>query len=357
MRKLLITISGLAALMALSAMPVLAQTDDIQADATAEPTLIMAEDGPADDAADVTASEDGAVLEGIDAEEFTADNVPTGGFSLWWRGLVEDVSLAFTFNPVTKAEKRITFAEERLSMAEAMLDKAGDDPALQEKAQEMIERAQGFMNKVEEKKDKWIEKEGELRDRLMNNVGAHLLRREEMMNRIQENLPEDAADQFEALQEQGQAAATRLMNALENDDIPERVREHLSDVKDRIEMHAEMLREMRNERLELRDRIREGDEGAVEELQQLRENQREEMKGAMEERREEMKDAAEQRREAWKQQNEVNGDDADSEEGWSNGEGDADRSATEDEGDNEGEGADVPLLQLDPNALDLGLSE
>lgn len=211
----------------------------------------------------------------LDAKEYTADNVPTGGFGLWWKGVKESVSLAFTFNPVKKAEKQVRFAEERMGMAAAMIEKAADDPELQDKALDMIGKAQKFLDKVEDRKSKWLAEDGEARDNLLKNLGTHTALREAVFDRIEEKLPEEALDRFQDLRDQGHMAGRRLMTALENENIPEEIRDHLMGVKQRVEKFSEDLGIFKDVKKELLDLRAQGEEGIDKALDALHEERKE----------------------------------------------------------------------------------
>lgn len=191
------------------------------------------------------------------------------GFGLWWQGVRENVSLAFTFDSIKKAEKRVMFAEERMRFAESFAENV-DNPKAQKKAQAMIERAQKFMDKVEAKKDKWLSEENKEKiGKLMDSIANHQINREEIFNRIQERIPADRLGKMEKLREKGVENSRRLLNAIENENISEEVRERLGEARNRIKEHLESLRVFNEKRMEIINRVREGDEGAREELREL----------------------------------------------------------------------------------------
>lgn len=286
MRQFLTKLSLIFGTLALSVAPVMAQVTtgmEAESDDELESSVSMEAESDDEDTDDETAEESFAVdsffdifteFSGLNAREYTADNVPTGRFGLWWKGVSESVSLAFTFNPVKKAEKHVRFAEERMRMAAAMMDKASDDPDLQDKSLKMIGKAQKFMDKVEDGKSKWLAREGEARENLLKNLGTHTALREAVFDRIEERLPEEALDKFQDLRDQGHMAGRRLMTALENESIPEEIRDHLTGVKQRVEKFSEDLEIFKDMKKELRDLRAQGEEGTDEALKVLREERK-----------------------------------------------------------------------------------
>lgn len=204
-------------------------------------------------------------LEGITVAE--SASIPSN-FGLWWRGLRERISVALTLDPVKKAEKQLIFAEERMNLAKVIMEKS-TDPKIQEKAQTMLEHAEKFMAKVGENKDKWMANQGERAQRLLKNIATHEVRKEKILDVIEEKLPAEKQEQFQALREKVEQNSTRLMNAISNASVPEPVKAHLQDVKARIEAHATIINQYRDEKKELLQKIKIGDTAAKEEFKQL----------------------------------------------------------------------------------------
>ncbi|KPJ84970.1 hypothetical protein AMJ57_04880 [Parcubacteria bacterium SG8_24] len=222
-------------------------------------------------------------LEGVEVEEFTA--VPST-FGLWWRSVKETVTTAFTFNPLKKAELRVKYAEERMRLAELIAEKAGDDPKLQKRAGKMVDKAHRLMEQVTAKYDKWFDPEDGKAQKLIGNITRHQLNKEAVMDRLEENLDEEQLDKIRELREKGLQGSQRLLNAIENENIPERVREHLQGIKDRIEDHASEVREYREQKRELLEQRKAGEEGAEEGLRELRRERLDRVKERVQERRE-----------------------------------------------------------------------
>ncbi|PLX26564.1 hypothetical protein C0581_03980, partial [Candidatus Parcubacteria bacterium] len=164
------------------------------------------------------------------------DEVPTT-FGLWWREVKERITVGLTFDPIQKAEKQLQHAKERMRIAELMSESENEN--VQERAANMIEKAQRFMSQVEEKREKWTDKSDDKVNRLREHLADFQLRREEIMDKIEDRIPEDKQERIQELRQKGLEQGSRLLHAINNENIPEPVREHLQNVKDSIEEHAQ----------------------------------------------------------------------------------------------------------------------
>lgn len=234
---------------------------------------------------------DSATDELDDVELDIPEEVPTG-WGLFWRGVRERVSVAFTFDPVKKAEKQLVFAEERMAIAEKIAENTDNENA-QERAEKMVERAQEFMAKVGENKDKWLEEGGERAEKLFKNVATHQVRVQKSFDRIELNLPEDKLEKWDELREKAEEKGQNFVNALQKGNVPEQVREHLENVKQRVENHLETVKQYRDEKKELLEAVKSGDENAKEGLEVLHEERKQEL----EQNREQYKEKMEVRKE------------------------------------------------------------
>lgn len=221
-------------------------------------------------------------LEGLDLQS-TSGEVPSG-FGLWWRGVKENVSLAFTFNAERKAEKRLQYAEERMRMADALADEA-DDPKVHKRIEKLVGKANKFMDKMEKDKDKWFDASSERAQRLVGNITRHHFNRETIMDNLEENMPEEKLDKVREMREEGLESRARLLNAIGNENIPEAVRDHLRGVKEQIEKHAEDVKQYREQKTELLERRKAGDGTATEELEAQRLERHEQVKGRVQQRK------------------------------------------------------------------------
>jgi len=217
-------------------------------------------------------------MDDLEIEEPTS--VPSQ-FGLLWKGFREQLSLLTTFDPVKKAEKQLVFAEERQRLAEFILVNS-EDENMRARAEQLIAGSQKLFEKIEERKDKWVGLEGERVAKLVRNIGSHQVRRERLFDRLEEELPEERLDRIRELRDRGHERGERLLNAMKNENIPEEIRAHLSQIQERIGAHKEGLKEFQEERRAIVERVRAGDASAQEELRSLNEERR----GHVQERRE-----------------------------------------------------------------------
>jgi hypothetical protein len=217
-------------------------------------------------------------LEGVEIE--IPEKAPSG-WGLFWRGVKERVSIAVTLDPVKKAEKQLIFAEERMAIAEKIAENT-ENPKAQERAEKMVEKAQDFMTRVEEKKDRWLEDGGQRAEKLFKNVTTHQVRVQKSLDRIESHIPEDKMERWEDLRGKVEEKGKNFVNALQKGNVPERVKEHLENVKQRVEEHVEAVKQYRDEKKELLEALKDGDENAKEELEVLNQERKEALTGQRE---------------------------------------------------------------------------
>ncbi len=231
--------------------------------------------------ANVTYAQDGVdESEFVDLEDIeldVPDDVPSS-FSMWWRGFKEALSLAVTIDPVKKAQKQLKYAEERFQIAEMMAEQYQQDEKIQARIEKVLQKASEYMEKVADRQDKWWDQKDELEQRLLKNIANHQLRREEIMDSLEEGLPEEVQAEIQAFRGNALENGQRLLMAIENEDMPEEVRIHLEEVNSRIEDHLTEVKEYVQTRQELIEQAKSGDEEVTEELQQLKEQRQETIK-------------------------------------------------------------------------------
>lgn len=238
-----------------------AETDTTENTAASE---VVTEEEATDETYEETEEMEEDEFEDLDVE--TAPSEPPSQFGLWFRGLKENLTVALTFDPVRKAEKQMKFAEERMQLAELMANST--IPAVREKAQNMVDRASAFMEKVEAHKAKW--ENASKKDRvkkLLRNAATFELRNEQRLDRIEAFLPEGELEKFHALRDKSVERSKRLLNAINNENVPEEVRAHLQSIKDRIETRADEREALKSRRQKLLDEAKEGGVEARERLQ------------------------------------------------------------------------------------------
>jgi len=216
--------------------------------------------------ANVTYAQDGVdESEFVDLEDIeldVPDDVPSS-FSMWWRGFKEALSLAVTIDPVKKAQ---------------MAEQYQQDEKIQARIEKVLQKASEYMEKVADRQDKWWDQKDELEQRLLKNIANHQLRREEIMDSLEEGLPEEVQAEIQAFRGNALENGQRLLMAIENEDMPEEVRIHLEEVNSRIEDHLTEVKEYVQTRQELIEQAKSGDEEVTEELQQLKEQRQETIK-------------------------------------------------------------------------------
>lgn len=270
------------------ATPALAQTEGETEEATAEEE-VLAEDIVETDDGEVVVVDD--TYEDEEVEEIT--EAPSG-FGLFWRGVRERVSTALTFDPVKKAEKQLRYAEERRQIFEVMMQNAETEEQ-REKAAAHLERSQAFMEKVEDRREKWADSTDEERLRRLraNMVKSHV-RRENLFDRLEERLPEERVEKLEALRLRAQDRADKLLERVENKDgLSPAEKAKLKRVRKHVAEKKEDLKELQ----ERRDAIKEQWKDATpEERQEKLQELREERKEKIEEKKEKTQALLERRR-------------------------------------------------------------
>lgn len=290
MRKYIFMVSLLA--LGFVAVPALAQNADVAVDVGSGEVTVVVEPVLTSESVVATSGTvvSNAVVEpelvGVTIAEPTA--VPSA-FGLWWRNLRENISVALTLDPVKKAEKLLVFAEERTKLAEYIMANATDDK-VKAKAEDMLVKAQEKMDKVAELKDKLVVDTSERATRLKENLVKHQLRSEQALKRLEEKVSAESQEKFQELKEKSLEGSSRLLNALDNPNLPQEVKEFLQAVKNRIEETASTTKQFREEKKNLLEQAKAGDEAAREELKNLQE----ERKAAMENIRESFKEEREE---------------------------------------------------------------
>lgn len=270
MRKIFLIFPAFIIALFLFAAPVLAQTD-------------ASEDDTENDAVTTETIED-TEYEGFEVAEPTT--VPSG-FGLWVRSLRERLALRFTIDPNRRAERAMKYAEERTLLAERMLEQT-DGEEVRLRARRMLETVKQMMDRSDDDEDEALQNPDEATERLLRNRARQFERHRRIMDRMENKTSEEMKEEILNFREKFTARARRLENAIQNEKIPEKIREHLEDVKERIETHAKEIREHVEETQTLRERVEQGDEEAEEELEKLEERRREMIKEQIKETKEMM---------------------------------------------------------------------
>lgn len=227
--------------------------------------------------------------EGIEVE--AQMSVPSR-MRLFWRNMRERVSVALTFNPTEKAEKAVKYADEHLLLAERLFENAQSE-RVRRQAFENLEKAKAWMERLRTSQEQAVEQNDQNLGRLLRNRATQFERQRRIMDRIEEKA-NDKQDRILEFREQLVEEHRRLENAIENENIPEDVRRRLEKVSERIETHAQQVREDVREAQALRETAKAGDEEAQGQLEQFRERRQEAIR-VQREQREKLKEEFEEK--------------------------------------------------------------
>lgn len=195
--------------------------------------------------------------------------VPTN-FGLWWRGLRERISLALTLDPVKKAAKSLKFAEERVKLADYIADNS-TDPKTQEKAQQVLEKANEYVKKVEERQNDLLKSTSDKVKTLISDLTSHYANKERVLEKLEDKLPPEKLGQFQEFRGQVEANQGKIMEALiSNAKLPAEVKQKIEQVKNNIQTKLENRQEIRLEQKDILEKIKAGDQAAKGELEKLR---------------------------------------------------------------------------------------
>ncbi len=223
---------------------------------------------------------------------------PPGGLGLFFFGLRERLSILTTVNPIKKAEKQAAFAEERLKIAERILGSNPNEEA-KNKANEVIKRAENLLSAAEKREEFLKNNPDAASSAALRNIANSQVRVGQVLDRIETRLPESARETFQIRRESVEDKSRGLIRAIQNDNMPEEVKEHLKEVQASIELRAEAAKEFRIEREEILRKAQAGDEAAKNDLKELYA----ERKATLQEVREEYLEARESLKEAAKNGN------------------------------------------------------
>ncbi len=226
---------------------------------------------------DVSVNEETGDVIDISLEEVVSsveeDEVPTR-FSLFVRGIRERVSVLTTFDPVKKAEKQLQFALERQQLAEHVLAQATTE-AQKQRAEQLLDRSQAWIEKIEEKTTSLQEKKDERVDKLMRHVSNFYLRREEKLQELEETVSPEQLERLNEKRAMFHDKHARLIQAISNESLSPEVQAHLMQVKTRIEEHHEAVQAFQEQ---LREAKASGTPEAVQEVREAWKAKREEVR-------------------------------------------------------------------------------
>lgn len=206
-------------------------------------------------------------LEGVTVKE--PAGIPSN-FGLFWRNLRERISLALTFDPVKKAEKSLKFAEERVKLAAYIIQNSGD-PKVQEKAQKALDKANQYIQRVEERQDNLLKNAGERAKTLMSNLAWHYANKERVLEKMEDKLPLEKLEKFQQFRQQVEDKQGKILEALANNsNLPAEVKQKIKQVKENVQAKLQNRQEFRVEQKDILDKIKAGNQAAREQLETLR---------------------------------------------------------------------------------------
>lgn len=224
------------------------------------------------------------VLESVVIDE--VKNIPSG-FGYWWRNLKEDISIGLTFNPVKKATIQLKFAEERMKLAEYMTQNS-TDPKVQEKAQQMIEKANEYMQKIEEKRDEFAQSADPSVKPLLKDVLKHNLNTIRVFEKIEDMLPPEKLEQFQQTRARIEGFQTNFLEKLkENPNVSKEVKDRAIEAVSSLKATLEARKEIRLEQKDILNEIKAGNQEAKQELEVLRGERKEKIEQLRQEYKEE----------------------------------------------------------------------
>jgi len=270
MKKYKISIAAFAVIFSLSFAVLAAEAVNVSAAEAVTESVVLADEAE--------------TLEGVAVAEPTS--IPSG-FGFWWNDLKENLSLALTFDLVKKAEKQLLFAARRVKLAEYMMENSAD-AKVQEKAQQLLARANEYTQKIQERKDELAERTDSKAQILLANAAKQQMNLELALDKIEDKIPAEKLAIFQQWRTQIEAEQQQFLDGLKNNsDVPRAVKDKITEIKARIQVKLQERETFRSQQKEILDEIKAGREDAKAALEMLRE----ERVQALETAREEYKDA------------------------------------------------------------------
>ena len=211
-------------------------------------------------------------LEGVDLKKI--EKAP-GALGLWFRGIMENTSLVFTFDSVKKAEKRLRFAEERMRVIKIMTENA-EDPKVAKRIVKIVLKAESFIEKIEKNRDKVAKKMGDKNDKFLENIAKHRINKEKVLEKIEDKIPVEKLEKFQEMRKKiSERNAEFFSNILgrkgQSKELVEKIKEKSRDLRVIIAKREKVREEIK----QLLDKAKEGDETAREKLKIKREKLKE----------------------------------------------------------------------------------
>ncbi len=210
-------------------------------------------------------------LEGIDVETFAGE--PPGRVSLWWRDIKERVSLAFTFDPFEKNQKRLKYTEERMRIAYNYAQNV-QGPNDVKRIEESVRRAHSMMSEIGKDSERWLEPGNVDSQRILGNVMRHQLNRENSLDYIEGRLHDNNLTGIREMRQDGLKISQQLLNEVESHELPKQVKRHISGLKKQFAEYENEVGSFRAERQQMIQQKVNGDGEAALRLNQTEKERR-----------------------------------------------------------------------------------
>src|SRR3989338_719620 len=107
------------------------------------------------------------------------------GWTVFWRGVGEKITLAITFDPLEHVKKRLEYARNYLTSGEAMIAAGKDDPDIQARGISLIARSNGLLSSIASTSKSWQKKDAAKVGEFVTELNSFV---EEKMPRVKEAL-------------------------------------------------------------------------------------------------------------------------------------------------------------------------
>lgn len=213
-------------------------------------------------------------LEGVELKE--VKRIPSN-FGLWWKNISEWTSLALTLDPVKKAEKRLLFAEQRTKLANYIIEHT-TDPKIQEKAKNMLEKADEYMKKIEEKKAELAAKQDERTKKLLENVAKHEANKQTVLEKVEDLLSPEALLAFQTFRKASEEDGKDFLKSLLADpNVSSEIKDAISKILSQVQATQTARQKIREEERPVIEAIKQKLDGAKEEFEKIREQRKQDL--------------------------------------------------------------------------------
>lgn len=197
-------------------------------------------------------------------------------FGLFLQGLRERFWLAVTFDSNKKAELATLFTEERLNIAAAALHSG--NTKIQTQAQKQLDRALVLAEKARKEQENSLKNPTDETIRMVKYASQSFLRQQRTFDEMEKTAANDSLENVLEARQNMTEKNHRLQNAISNEHIPEDVRAQLTKIQERIDQHLSEVKNRINQMKELRTAAQQGDQSAAQKIEQLKTQRLEEIR-------------------------------------------------------------------------------